>query len=1056
MRGIGRARIEIVTAAIPYEIEIVEFAKVDGPLTKRIRLDSEGLLRSDGSACLMSEGTAWRRKFDRLEQFAACIANLAPNRAIALGALRPGLAEQVRIVTKDRLAESDVLPASETIARTGDYIAYRQDGPSLALIDIDTKGMSQAARKRIDAIGGFLPALLSVLPELGTVGHVIRASTGAGLSRLDTGERLVGSNGRHVFVLVRDGADIKRFLTVLHKRCWLAGFGWLTLGASGQFLERSPIDRTVFALERLVFEAAPILEPPLAQDLSTRMPMVNEGPPLDTRAACPDLSVVEQARWQNLLDAEKGRLRPEAEKARAAFVARQAEIIVGRTGCTFAAARHSATRQCDGILLPDVELPFDDAELCGATVGDVLARPDSFVGATLADPLEGPDYGRGKAKIMCRPDGSLWINSFAHGRTVYELKHDATSVEANLAAGNPAEAADRFVRLSPVADLSSAEELRLRDRASQLSGVKPRALKTMIDDARRMAQHEHVLAERERQAAEPGDGRVRLNVPPPDAERLPVLRAVDEVLRSVEAAEPPMRDLEGYPIEVRCRQPLGLHMLSAAGSNLTDPHNTRLPPPALPLLTRHTKYTVAHEIERHIEFVAGKNGNLRSVALPPIFVEHWIEYRDSTLPRVGCVATAPLVLPDGQLLARQGLHRSLGLLLRIDPALIAQLPLPSETGPEAVAAAMDFLTRDWLGDIATDFVGKCILIALILTILERVLLPERPAFFVTAGKRGGGKTTALTMAILAVTGHKPPAAAWSSNEEERRKAMLAHLSDGIPALVWDNIPLGTAISCPTLEKVLTTDSYTDRVLNQSASKTVPTHTVMCLTGNNIAPKGDMASRSLTVRLDVDRPDPENRSFKHPDPFGWTLDNRGRILRALYTVLLGNPQLRPDRAVVEKTRFKLWWRLIGSAVEHGASALVERRQAVPPETEAVAPVDFGALFAGVETDDEETSGLADMLHILQTTWPRSFQSSDIAKAINEPGEFDDNIAAGLRGFFDTTGRRQGSVVNPIAIGRRLQAIADAPVQVGNRILKLVKTSSNAPGQHRPKWYSVHAS
>jgi hypothetical protein len=40
-------------------------------------------------------------------------------------------------------------------------------------------------------------------------------------------------------------------------------------------------------------------------------------------------------------------------------------------------------------------------------VGDVLADPDRFVGATLADPQEGVEYGTGKAKVMQRPDGSL-------------------------------------------------------------------------------------------------------------------------------------------------------------------------------------------------------------------------------------------------------------------------------------------------------------------------------------------------------------------------------------------------------------------------------------------------------------------------------------------------------------------------------------------------------------------------------------------------------------------------------------------------------------------------
>ena len=59
------------------------------------------------------------------------------------------------------------------------------------------------------------------------------------------------------------------------------------------------------------------------------------------------------------------------------------------------------------------------------SVADVLADPDRFVGETLADPLEGADYGRCKAKVMRADDGGLFIHSFAHGRAFYLLRHDA-------------------------------------------------------------------------------------------------------------------------------------------------------------------------------------------------------------------------------------------------------------------------------------------------------------------------------------------------------------------------------------------------------------------------------------------------------------------------------------------------------------------------------------------------------------------------------------------------------------------------------------------------------
>ena len=46
----------------------------------------------------------------------------------------------------------------------------------------------------------------------------------------------------------------------------------------------------------------------------------------------------------------------------------------------------------------------------------------------------------------------------------------------------------------------------------------------------------------------------------------------------------------------------------------------------------------------------------------------------------------------------------------------------------------------------------------------------------------------------------------------------------------------------------------------------------------------------------------------PDPIGWTKKHRAKILAALYTILLGNPQLKAARDAEGKTRFKMWWRL----------------------------------------------------------------------------------------------------------------------------------------------------
>jgi hypothetical protein len=232
---------------------------------------------------------------------------------------------------------------------------------------------------------------------------------------------------------------------------------------------------------------------------------------------------------------------------------------------------------------------------------------------------------------------------------------------------------------------------------------------------------------------------------------------------------------------------------------------------------------------------------------------------------VVAIATAPIVLADGVLLAPDGFDCDHGIQFIIQDELRAIVPQRQACTPERVKAAMQFLCDEWLVDVAADYIGKCTIIAAALTLIERSLLDQRPAFFVTAGRRGNGKTTTLIMLIVAVTGLIPAAAAWSSNEEERRKALPAYFMYGLAYILWDNIPRGTQIGCPHIERSCTAEYYADRKLGVSEMVATAASTIHFFTGNNIGVKGDLASRSLHIRLDVDRPDPENRPFKHSEP-----------------------------------------------------------------------------------------------------------------------------------------------------------------------------------------------
>jgi hypothetical protein len=1014
--------------------EITTLAKTGGPLTKCIRLDADGKIKSDGSACVMARGEAWRTPVSSIGQLGALIGSLNSDQAIALGSLRSGLPDRVGIATKRALNGGS---RTDIIARSTENIVFRPGQHGFALIDFDSKGMPAAIAERLKREGGCWPALLSVMPELAAAACVTRASTSAGLYHEDTGAPVPGSNGLHIYLGVKDAADSERFLKALHARCWLAGFGWMMVGAGGQLLERSIVDRMVGAPERLVFEGAPILLEPLAQSAEARQPHVVEGDWLDTRTICPPLTVLEKAELAQLHAKAKHELAGDSARARDEFVETQAEDLVKRTGITVRTARETIRRQCNGILLPTIVLPFDEPDLAGKTVADVLADPAAFEGETLADPVEGIDYGRCKAKVMRRADGTLWIHSFAHGRTVYDLKLDAAVIRSAMSTADKGDVIAVLVQLLLKADVDAPDEESLTAYAKERTGAGLRPIQRAIKSAREAQAKERAQEEHERHLAERDDPRPMLPVPRTDAPFLPEMAAYNSILGRSKDRIPPARNIDGDTACVRRMPVTGTHAFVSAN----EESDTTKEAPSQWVINVMSEAETAEMIERHIDFVDDKD---RSVHCPSLFVRHYMHRYDGVLPPVVAVANLPLISADGHLIYTDGLDRTRGIAFNVDPALMKTIPNRSDCNRRAVGEAMQFLLKEWLVDVSTDFVGKCTLIGLALTIMERSVLDQRPAFFVIAGRRGSGKTTALQMILEAVTGNAVAASAWSQNEEERRKSLLSYLMSGVAYILWDNIQRGAQISCPHIEKSCTTAQYSDRKLGVSETVQTAAASIHCFTGNNISAKGDLASRSLVARLDVDRIDPENRPFKHPDPIGWTRTHRTEILGALYVILLGNPALDLPRAAPMKTRFKMWFRLIGSAVEHAARCAAwtdPDRDHVPDRM-----LDFGTLFLDQEADDDEATNLGEMLEALELAMGKrasemgrsvaalSFTAAEIADAINAPSP--DTNAIIVRDFLFEKMPPGEKKISAGAIAKRLKPFERTPVRHGLRTLKLI--------------------
>jgi hypothetical protein len=937
------------------EITLITKGDANPLMSKRVFLDERGKIRSDGSQCLMVQGVAARATAETANDVAEHIVACGSDQALALGALKSGLPDSVAITTERKLTNRP-----DAISRSRHYIDYRQETPAWALIDFDTKGMPANIAAAIEAAGGGWSALLRVAPGLQSAARVSRASTSAGLFRTDTGEQFAGSGGAHHYVLVKDGGDIERFLRDLHDRCWLHGLGWHLIGAAGQLLDRSVVDRMVAYGERLCFEGAPLIEPPLAQDSAKRIPESFDGEAIDTVRIVPRLSEYERHRLDEAKAVSAERHGKAAAEIRTSHDRALAETMSAKFGMPIISALRLVSARHRGVLLPFLELDFDHQGI--VSVADVLANSDQFVGETLADPMEGAGYGRSKAKVMQADDGGLFIHSFAHGRAFYQLRHDARSAKAAIAQAPAGGVMDYALAILCTSELEADELADFAAVVAKAGKIGVRAVLARIAKQRR----DREQAERKAAMAAEADGRMILPRPEPDGELTPIVRLLDERLAADRQEEPPMRDASGDLVEVRVREPWALHLLTSDGSNDAADDVEPIQAPAEPGLVQLTPVGVEMLLERYVRWIVSKKNTSYFGALPRPFIDGLMQLAPSAIPEVRAINTAPLISMSGNVIDGVGLDRHTGLVHRIDPLLRACLPadLPTE---QTVREAVTFLFDQWLIDVALDRVGKATAIMLAMTLLERALLSERPAFFVTAGQRGGGKTTLVNMITLAALGRRAPAAGWSEDAEERKKALFSYLRQGVACLAWDNIARGSAISCPHIEKALTAAEISDRVLGVSRVETVPSTTVHIFTGNSIMPRGDMASRSLMLPLNVDRPDPENRAFKHSDPLAWTQATRAKIVRALYTVLIAGAVNRPLHQE-PKTRFKVWWTLVGWPMEYAASLIGTH-------------VDCAELMRAGEVGDEEASAASAALSILREVFGgQEFTAKDVVRAM----------------------------------------------------------------------------
>jgi len=1026
------------------------------PLTKRLSLDADGALVKTPAAAMVA-GVAQATAVPDGAAFVTLLDGMLSHQALALGTpvgFAHGKPQKVAVKTADALRKSN---SKTAIARTLNHLEFAANQAGWLLVDMDLGVAPDALAKRLQKEGP-IPLLTDLFPGLAEADRVLRPSTSAKLRNASTCDIIQGSRGLHLYIRVQNAGDIPRATRAMHDRLVAEGHGWVMVSKAGQQLLRSPVDATVGSPERLIFEGMPELVDPVSQDPADRAAQHRPGKSIDSRETFPDLSRVMRQQFDRAVADLKAATADEAAAVAAAYDTDRARHLGKKHGMSVDTARARIAAARGGFLMHPLELELDDGRT--PSIADILTDPDSFHLTTLADPFEGPAYGRCKARIYHHPDiNETRIHSLAHGTSsLFKMRHSFESLQAmcDVAGGdkklNTVAFGQRIAKAIALSRLDPIEEETIRAAITQVTGIKPRALSAAIKRAK--AAHQAKLLEYERRRRK--SSLPRMMAPAEDAPLLDTVERVDLIVAEDTGTAPLCRNMSDAICTVRLREPAGVYLL---GSDPADPDALQPPPPE-PLMTELTLAETQMALEGHVELYKAKKVDGETVEtdvrLSGAFAEAYRFFHASRMPKIKGVCTTPFIAPSGHFMMGDGLCRTTGLWYDVPQIVLDALP-PNVNPTEADAvAALRFLLDEWLVDVLASPGDKVLLVALAATIIERVALGTgRPAWLVSANQRGSGKTTALRMISLATLGRMAAAMPWPDSENERRKAMLPRLRDGLAFGVFDNVGRGTAVDSDVLNQVLTSPEFSDRELQYSRTITASTTTIFSFTGNSIAPSGDFGRRCVCVALDADRPDPENRRVKHVDPEAWTSRNRKRILHALYTILLWNPRRHPLPDGSEhpdaKTGLKDWWHLVGAPLEL-LSGHVN------------AAVDFEQVFAANDATGTQTAGLAQTLRILHQTVGRqggTFTARDVTIALNKarntsgftatsdaaPDPLD--LTTHSQAFEDALGEATDKPLPPHGdlggnvVGKRLKTIAERPADCGpDGVMRLRRVQSDA--------------
>jgi hypothetical protein len=223
-------------------------------------------------------------------------------------------------------------------------------------------------------------------------------------------------------------------------------------------------------------------------------------------------------------------------------------------------------------------------------------------------------------------------------------------------------------------------------------------------------------------------------------------------------------------------------------------------------------------------------------------------------------------------------------------------PEPTRAAAEAALALLNELLIEFSFPTEHD---KSAALSAIFTAVTRPSLNLAPAFHVRAPASGSGKSYLCDLIGQFATPGESQSVSYPTTSEEATKSMLSALLSGPAVIEFDDMATDW-IPHGVINRILTSETITDRILGVSKMATVSTRTLILGSGNNVGPIRDLSRRVLTIHLDTRSATPATIQYKGL-PIDQVKANRESYITAVLTIILawqvaGKPKAKVDNIV----------------------------------------------------------------------------------------------------------------------------------------------------------------